>query len=194
MARRSNIGIAKQLTQKLNKSIAHVVQDAAVEITNGLAQAGPAWSGSFSSAWDVVPAGRKGSGVRNEGSVYRYTRRNFPLKRFEQSLSNGRGRFFITNGASYALVALDQVESIFQRYGSENGYPIKPIIKEGFRPQSMNGQDDHLRWQVGESYSSKEPNAGITAEKDWFITYGQGGQLQRNLAKGVSIGISASIA
>ena len=190
MARKSNLNIAKAITKQLNRQLAETIQNAAVEITNGLAEAGPAWSGAFSSAWDVVAPGQAGRGVRATGRVYTYTKRNFPLSRFEKSIELGRARFEIINSAPHASIALDLEEGIFQAIGE----PIKPKIEEGFRPRSGDGEQDlHLRWQVGTGYTSEEPNASITAPKDWYITYAQGGGLQRDLAKGVSIRPSSDL-
>ena len=190
MARKSNLNIAKAITKQLNRQLAETVQNAAVEITNGLAEAGPAWSGAFSSAWDVVAPGQVGRGVRATGRVYTYTKRNFPLSRFEKSIELGRARFEIINSAPHASIALDLEEGIFQAIGE----PIKPKIEEGFRPRSGDSEQDlHLRWQVGTGYTSEEPNASITAPKDWYITYAQGGGLQRDLAKGVSIRPSSDL-
>ena len=182
MARRSNLGVAKQIGRDINKKLAQAVQESAVEITNGLAEAGPAWTGTFSSAWDVVPAGGQGRPPRGGNGVYKYTRRNFPTSRFEKSLERGNNRFEIVNTAPHAAIALDQEESTFRRIGE----PVKPLVKEGFRPKSGDGeQEPHFRADVAMGYTQEEPNAGATAEHDWFPTYSAGGALSRDLRVGV---------
>lgn len=183
MARRSNLSLAKQIGGDIKRSLASQLQGAAVEITNGLAQAGPAWSGRFSSAWDVVPAGRAGSPPRSEGRVYKYDKRNFPLSRFEKELDRKNPRFEVVNSSEYAEAALDFRESVFTRAGK--GEPVKPIVEEGGpRPSSGDGQDEHLRWQLGSP--DEEITSGITAEKDWYPDYVRGGRLQRDLRVGAS--------
>jgi hypothetical protein len=184
MARRSNLGIAKQIGRDINKKLAQAVQESAVEIANGLAEAGPAWTGTFSSAWDVVPAGGQGRPPRGGNGVYQYTRRNFPTSRFEKSLERGNNRFEIVNTAPHAAIALDQEESTFRRIGE----PVKPLVKEGFRPKSgdeKGEQELHLRSDVAMGYTQEEANAGITAKHDWFPDYAKGGALNRDLKKGV---------
>jgi hypothetical protein len=183
MARRSNLGIAKQIGRDINKKLAQAVQESAVEIANGLAEAGPAWTGTFSSAWDVVPAGGQGRPPRGGNGVYQYTRRNFPASRFEKSLERGNNRFEIVNTAPHAAIALDQEESTFRRIGE----PVKPLVKEGFRPKSGDGeQEPHFRADVVMGYTQEEANAGITAKHDWFPDYAKGGALNRDLKIGVN--------
>lgn len=182
-------GLARQVQRQLSPVIASGVREAGLQIVNELAQAGPAWSGKFSASWDVVPEGVAGKERESTGSVYRYTRSNFPLKRFEDALNSRQGsdtvRFSIVNTAPHASIALDQEEGIFVRIGE----PIKPLVREGFRPWDGESQDLHFRWQVGDAFTSRPPNAGITAEKDWFQSYVSAG-LQRALGAGVSRGFS----
>jgi hypothetical protein len=183
MAKRSNLSIAKQLNDQIYSKLGAAIQESAVEIANGLAQAGPAWSGEFSSAWDVVPAGESGKPPRATGRVYVYDKRNFPAERYKKALLNRKNRFEIVNTAPHAAIALDQEESIFTRQGQPE--PVKPIIKEGFRPKSGDGeQEPSLRPDVAMGYTNEKPNAGITAEQDWFNTYADGGQLTRDLRVG----------
>lgn len=182
MARRSNLNLAKQLGRDINKKLAAAVQEAAVEIANGLAEAGPAWSGEFSSAWDVVTAGQQGRAPRGAGRVYKYDRRNFPAARYEKAIQARKNRFEVINTADHADIALDETESTFYR----TGQPVKPLVEEGFRPKSGDGEQDlHMRWQVGMGYTNEPPDSGITAPKDWFPTYASGGALNRDLRVGV---------
>lgn len=184
MARRSNLNLAKQLGRDINKKLAAAVQEAAVEIANGLAEAGPAWSGEFSSAWDVVTAGQQGRAPRGAGRVYKYDRRNFPAARYEKAIQAKKNRFEVINTADHADIALDQTESVFYRAGA--GDPLKPFVEEGFRPKSGDGeQEPHFRPDINMGYANELPNAGITAPEDWFPTYASGGGLNRDLRVGV---------
>jgi len=182
MARRSNLGIAKQLGQDINEKLAEAVQASAVEIANGLAKAGPAWTGTFSSAWDVVPAGGQGKPPRGGGRVYRYDRRNFPVSRFQRSLERGNNRFEIVNTAPHAAIALDQEEDIFAP-PADQPYPVGDVVKFGTgRPRG-----EHLRYEISDVADNpdEEVTSQITAEKDWFPTYSAGGALSRDLRVGV---------
>lgn len=188
--RKQNVSLAENLQKQINKAVAKAVQQVAVEVTNGLAQAGPAWSGRFSSAWDVVIPGGTASPPRKEGSVYVYSKRNFPLTRYERILNSRIGtsdviKFEIVNSSPYADIAIDEEEAIFYPVG----LPVKPVIKRGFRPRSGDGfQDYNLRPDILTGYTQEEPTASITAPKFWFQTYTRGGQLSFNLRKGVEIG------
>lgn len=181
--------------------MAKIVRNAGIEICNGLAEAGPAWSGRFSASWDIVPLGSapRDRNVVELSAVYEYSYRNFPLRIFENALFKNITTFNIVNTAPYAAAALDIEEGNFTRGGK--GFPIKPIIKEGFRPYDFAAgeQVEHFRWQLdsGPRYDKSgdpiEPNAGITAPKDWFDTYKAGGALQRDLGRGVNIRLSSGL-
>ncbi len=182
MARRSNLSIARQLGKDINRKLAQAIQESAVEIANGLAEAGPAWTGEFSSAWDVVPAGQTGRPPRGKGRVYKYDRRNFPLERFEKSLERKNNQFQVVNTAPHAGIAIDEVESLFAP-PEEQPYPIGDVVKFGTgRPDQ-----EHLRWQIADVADNpdKDVTSQITAEKDWFPNYIQGGALNRDLKQGV---------
>jgi len=181
MARRSNLSIARKLGDDINKKLARAVQESAVEIANGLANAGPAWTGEFSSAWDVVPAGQAGKAPRGGGRVYRYNKRNFPLSRFENSLKRGGNRFEVVNTAPHVGIAIDQDEALFSAIGS----PVKEPVVRGFRRKDGFGEQDlGLRGDVAPGYTQEEPTASATASLDWFETYSGGGGLNRDLRRG----------
>lgn len=180
----------KILRDQISEEISRKVQGAAVQITFGLAQAGPAWSGEFSSSWDVVPEGKSSSGrAPVEGDVYEYSYSNFPLKRFSDAIKNGKTRFLVVNTAPHADVALDNIQSTF--YGI--GEPVKPVIRRGWRPGRPGEQDEHYRYMLSSAprYDSngkrKEPTGRITAPPDWIEQYTRGGFLQRDLGRGVQI-------
>lgn len=197
--------IAKELARGLAKEISKSVRNSAVEMCNGLSEAGPAWSGRFSASWDVIPAGGtpRQRRVPELSTVYEYTYRNFSLKIFEPSILNmfmkgGTVTWNIVNTADYAAQALDEAEGNFYR---PNDFPIKPIIKEGFRPYDFadGAQVEHFRWQISDGPrfdkdgNPLEPDSGITAEKDWLQTYGLGGGLQKDLKRGMTIKVTGSL-
>jgi hypothetical protein len=185
-------GIAKELMQGINKAIAKGIQGAAVEIANGLVDVGPAWSGEFSASWDVVVEGQSGAPPRGKGRIYSYTKRNFPLSRYEKALNNGNLSFQVVNSAPHAGIAIDQDLGVYTHPNDSD--PLKDPIEFGFRPQDADGeQEPSLRYDVSLGYdNSEKPNAMITAEADWYYTYTQGGGLKRDLGRGVSLGFKES--
>lgn len=183
--------LAREVAKPITQAVARSIRDAAIEITNALVEAGPAWSGEFSASWDVVPKGTKPNPRKVEGRLYSYTYKNFPLKRFENAIENGITKFEVTNTAPHASIALDREESYYYHPDKE---PLKDPVDIGYRPYDRDdGQQASLRWQIGAypAYDGQEPNAFITAPEDWFDTYVEGGGLQRDLKRGVEIGFRA---
>ena len=185
-------GIAKDLMQDINRALAKGIQAAAIEIVNGLVDVGPAWSGEFSASWDVVVEGQPGASPRGKGRIYNYTKRNFPVSRYEKALNSKKFNFQVVNTAPHAGIAIDQDLAIYTHPNDSD--PLKDPIEFGFRPQDANGeQEPSLRYDVSMGYdNSQKPNAMITAEPDWYYTYTQGGALKRDLGRGVQIGFRES--
>jgi hypothetical protein len=189
---RSFEDFSKKLRKDVRIRIASAIQGAAVEITNGLVEVGPAWTGRFSSAWDVVPAGSPGAAPRTENAykVYRYDRRNFPVHRYEKALEKNIRRFTLVNTSENAGIAIDRDYAIF-RHPSEKD-PAKNPVLFGFRPMDAEGnQEPSLRADVKPGYGQEKPNAMITAEPDWFITYSLGGGLSKDFTRGVTLGFES---
>jgi len=180
--------IAKQLMKDINKAIASSIQQSAVTITNGLVEAGPAWTGEFAASWDAVPAGEAGRPPREaNGRLYSYTRRNFPASRFEKAIEKGKLEFEIVNTSPHAAQAIDESRDIFKRPESD---PIKdPVLGD-------NRDNPSLRYEIGRPFSGElaDAPAARTAEPDWFYTYVQGGALQVNLGRGVELGFKYNYA
>jgi|688.fasta_scaffold12761_7 hypothetical protein len=181
-SRRSLMGLAKQVQRDLTPVISRGIRDAAVEIVNGLVDAGPGWSGEFSRSWYVVAPGETPpSGGRGGDGIYEYTYRNFQLRKFERALDRG-GRsikFEIVNTAPHADIAIDKEEATFYQIGQ----PLKPQIEGGPRPGDENGQLEHLRYQIAYLGYGEEASSSITAPQDWFETYVQS-VMQGDLARG----------
>lgn len=180
---------SKKLRKDVRKRIAGAIQGAAVEIVNGLVEAGPAWTGRFSSAWDVVPAGGLGAAPRtaNAYEVYKYNRRNFPVSRYEKALEKNIRSFSIVNTSENAGIAIDRDYAIFKHPSEKD--PAKDPVLFGFRPMDAEGnQEPSLRADVKSGYGREKPNAMITAEPDWFVTYGLGGGLDKDFGRGVTLG------
>ena len=159
----------KFLVKDIEAATLTAAQEACVQIMNGLAQAGPAYTGEFSSAWYALPKGTAVGGPRGSGSIYRYTKRNVPKTRFTAGTL-----YQIVNGASYADEAMDLVDGVFIRQKTR---PIKEPVNEGIRYGQRRGQ-------VG----AGEGLAISTAPLNWWTNYNLGGTLDRDLAKGIRQG------
>jgi len=159
----------KFLVKDIEDATRKAAQLAAVQIMNGLAKAGPAYTGRFSSAWYAVPKGGSVGGPRGSGSIYSYDKRNVPLARFQA------GTWYqIRNGMPYADEAMD----------------LAPYVPEPFKKQAA---------VKPQQYGSRAPGARrgdlsgagkntITAPLDWWARYNAAGQLQADLARGFRAG------
>jgi hypothetical protein len=171
---------AKFFKKDLEKQAVDSARYAAVEIMNGLAKAGPAYSGAFSSAWYAVKPGQQPGGPRREGAVYKYTLRNTPKGKFRQ------GTYYeIVNGADYAPQALDLEEGrFFSQVDDSNDLipPIKSPVDIGKRVGKLRGN------VVDDTDLPSRIPAISTADLDWYNTYTSGGMMQVDLEKGVKLG------
>ena len=176
MASESFKSLFKKVKKDIRVSASSAVRQAAVEIMNDLAKAGPAYSGEFSSAWYAVPPGTEPGAPRSSGgSIYKYDLRNVPEKNFQTSMY-----YEIVNGASYAPQALDLEEGRFRTQYDSSGnieVPIKKPVDVGTRTGKRRGE-----------VSTGAGFAVSTAPLDWYSTYSQGGGLVKAVQNGVEIG------
>jgi hypothetical protein len=177
--------LAREVQRDLTSFVAKGTRNAAVKILNGLVDAGPGWSGEFSRSWYVVPPGEAPkNGPRSGEGIYYYTYRNVSLKKIENAINlGGRStKFEIVNTAPHANIAIDKEDSVFYAIG----LPYYPQKFGSARPTDGDGQDLHMRYQIGtKGYDPERPESSITAPKDWFPTY-VASALQSDLSKGFS--------
>ena len=121
-----------KLFDDLKELVTDAARTASVEIMNGLVEAGPGFSGQFSSAWYAVEPGKNPGGARSAGNfIYKYDLRNVPKARFRA------GTYYeIVNGIDYAPQALDLEEGRFIRIGD----PIKDPVAQGKRYGTTRGE------------------------------------------------------
>jgi hypothetical protein len=163
----------KFLVKDIEQATLRAAQSAAVQIMNGLAQAGPAYTGAFSSAWYAVARGSAAGGPRATGRIYNYDKRNVPLARFEA------GNWYkIVNGAAYADEAMDLVPYVPEKFRKQT--PVKPQAT-GSRPPG--GRRGELAGAGGNT---------STAPLDWWARYNAAGQLDADLARGFRAGFGAA--
>jgi hypothetical protein len=167
------------LVEEIEEVVVQAAREASVRIMNSLAERGPVWSGSFSSAWYAVPEGGTPGGPRSEGKVYKYDLRNVPKRRFSAA---SKTYFQIVNGAAHAGLAMDMDEGIFKAQSE----PIDlSRVEFGRRPRAP---ETSRRGAIG----SGESIARRTAPLDWYENYVQGGGLQKDLNLGVSKAFSST--
>lgn len=179
---------AAQIEKETRRALAKSIQEFAVNSMNNLAQAGPAWTGEFSQSWVFVAEGEPAQNLTAGATtgIGKYDKRDAPLQRIESYLKNGRERFQIVNTSAHALIAIDEESAQF-RPPADQPYPIGDSVEYGTgRPRQ-----EHLRWQIRSGGSDDEITSQITAEKDWLVTYKNGGQLQKDLSDGVRLGFSS---
>jgi len=163
----------KFLVKDIEDATVRAAQSAAVQIMNGLAQAGPAYTGAFSSAWYAVPRGGAVGGPRGSGRIYRYDKRNIPLARFQE------GTWYqIKNGASYADEAMDLVP-----YVPGSFTKITPVKPQTFGSRPAGGRRGEVSGAGGNS---------STAPLDWWPRYNAAGLLDADLARGFRAGFGAA--
>ena len=158
----------KFLVKDLKDVTIRAARTACVEIMNGLVEAGPGYSGEFSSAWYAIPKGDSPGGPRKASGLYKYDLRNVPVTKFQTS-----GIWYtIVNGAPHADVAMDLTPYVYDP-NSFDGKAVKPQTK-GYRPANATR---------GQLVGTNGPNTS-TAPKDWWPTYNAGGALNKDLAIG----------
>lgn len=148
----------------------NLARNAAKEIMNGLADAGPEWSGDFKDSW-VADAPGAGTG----GGSYPYSLNQIPKLPATKREANRKTKFIIYNSAPHAPIAMDLVDvpaGDFKRVG----YPRGEVVARGGRP------DSGKRGEV-----SGKGNATSTAPLDWYPLFVQGGKMQKALARGVRL-------
>lgn len=169
----SFIATANALKKGASEATILALRKAAVEIMNDLAEAGPQYSGEFSSAWYAVLPGGNPRQNRSSGREYRYDLRNVPKTAFKD-LKEGTV-YEIVNGMDYAPQALDLEPGEFIQPEEE---PIKDPVNRGKRVGDF-------RYEV---VGQEEEGPLSTAEANWYNTYTLGGKLKKSFNQGVRLG------
>lgn len=161
----------------VREQLSKAVRQAAVEIMNDLAEAGPHWSGNFRNSWVADSPGYGGS-LGNTQAKYPYKLSDVAKYKGKSNVSNLR----ITNTSIYALYAMDLKEGVFWPKGEPKG----SIYAQGVRQPK---DAPAIRGNVG----GNEGFARSTAPKDWFLTYIDGGGLRRSIRNGITFGFRGGL-
>lgn len=179
MAKRPLSQLGRDARYRINLA----VRKAAVEIMNGLAEAGPVYTGEFRDSWVAIPVGQGARG--SVGGGYPYTLSQVPQLSLTARELGRKVKFTIENISAHAEIALDL----------EPGYFITPEFE---REAPMPGNEiisgarsnPSLRWNIDEGADGE---AEISAPRDWYPNYVRGGQMQKNLAQGVRLGFKDDV-
>ena len=169
MARRD----IKFLVNDIKAATVEAARNAAVDIMNSLAESGPVWTGKYSSAWYALADGASTGGARSEGKIYTYDLRNVPATRFKAGTL-----YRIVNGMPYADQAQDLVEFDPPEEKIRRGTIVPDRLIYGTRPEGG---------KRGEVRDGGRQNRS-TAPLDWYVTYINGGALQKDLGTGTRRG------
>jgi len=164
--------LERQIMQDAYKWLNTISRNATKEIMNGLAEAGPEWSGDFKNSWVAIsPSGGIGSGT------YPYTLADIPELPATLREVKRKNKFTISNFAEHKLIAMDLVEVPREEF-IYPGYPPKgDIVARGKRPEA--GKRGDVGAGRGDSRS--------TAPLDWYTTFVNGGMMQKALERGVRL-------
>lgn len=150
----------------------NTARQAAKEIMNGLAEAGPEWSGEFKDSW-VAHAPSGGSG----GGAYPYGLQDIPKLPATKKEVQRKTKFIIENVASHAEIALDLVDVPVEEFKFPGQGPQGEVVARGTRPE--NGKRGEVDPGGGDRRS--------TAPLFWYQTFAKGGKMQKALERGVRL-------
>lgn len=161
----------RDLEQDAYSWVNNAARRATVEIMNGLAEAGPNWSGEFMDSW-VAHSPSGGSG----GGEYPYKLTDIPQIPPTLKEAKRKTKFIIENVSDHAAIALDLVDVPREDFKFPGQGPQGDIVARGSRP------DVGKRGDVSGSGNSRS-----TAPLDWYPTFAQGGKMQKALERGVRL-------
>jgi hypothetical protein len=165
----------KKLVQWADRAAINILYSgrarAAEDVISDLQELGPRWSGRFSNSWAInTPIGTKSGGSGQETNPVHVKAPAFLGKAIQiDSLGSA---FKINNSAEYADVACDLTTGTFTDPG------IKPLKEPSYGDRN-NGKRGEP-WPVQGVRGTKGRNRA-TAPLDWFITYVDGGHMDKTV-------------
>lgn len=165
------MGTLRDLEKDAYRWLNNTARNAAKEIMNGLAEAGPEWTGEFKDSW-VAHAGAGGTG----SGAYPYSLSDIPELPATFREAQRKTKFVIENIADHAPIALDLVDVPRQEFKYPGTPPKGDVVSRGSRP------DKGKRGDV-----SGSGNATSTAPLDWYVMYAEGGKMKKALARGIKL-------
>ena len=163
--------LERELLKDAYKYINNLARNAAKEVMNDLAEAGPEWSGEFKDSWVAHSPSAGSSG----GGGYPYKLADIPQLPVTKKEAERRNKFVIENVAKHAAVAMDlAVPSDGFKYP---GYgPVGDVVARGSRPEGGRRGD-----------VSGPGDSRSTAPLDWYTLYAKGGKMDKAVERGVRL-------
>lgn len=162
----------KDLLRDAYKWINDSARKATREIMNGVAEAGPEWTGEFKDSWVAsTPSGTTGSGT------YPYSLSDIPELSLTKRDVIRKTKYTIYNVAPHAPIAMDLVDVPRDNFKSPGTPPKGDIVARGTRPDSG---------KRGDVLSGKG-DAASTAPLNWYPLFARGGKMQKALIRGVRL-------
>lgn len=172
-----------QMSEDIQKAAISALRNAAKEVLNDLAEAGPNWGGDFKESWYVETANGERA-ASSKGPDGKYNLFNIPLLkvrgrdaggRFATALPGNIGRIelLIGNSSPYAQEAMDLIPGAFAYPGFE---PKGEVVKKGKRFNEIRGD---IRGKG---------NNRSTAPLHWYDTYMGGGAFSAAVKRGARAG------
>ena len=164
-------GFLEEIDRITVSALYHSRAAAAENVVKDLQKLGPAWTGKFANSWQIETATSTSGGTGVEGAPQ-------PIKAPRVSGRDVRANllgspFKVKNTAPYADIACDLKPGEFRDPGTD---AIKPIARRAVRSGGLRGEP----WPKGSGPGGSGPNRS-TAELDWFVTYTEGGNLQKTV-------------
>ena len=179
---------ARFMTEDMIKDANNAARDAALEIINELAKAGPYWDGHFRNEWVAIPLGSGASG--GGGGSYPYQLNNIPELAVNKNEAGRVAKYEIKNESDYAAYAMDLQKGRFFR----NVTPNFPRSGKGRNPKgnSQPGQRDHEVPTLRGDIALGAGGSQITAPLNWYVNFIQDGRANNSLKTGANRGLKFS--
>jgi len=177
--RRRGRGGWGSVSERIKNRVNLAARQAAANVMNDLAEAGPAYSGKFRDSWQARAIS---TGATSAGG-YPYTTRRIPMLPTTAREMDRVAVFEIANTSPYALYAMDLIPGTWRKpKGVEPLGGIDFGVKYGDREKGTT-----FRWEV-------QPGDGdnvSTAEQDWYSNYVRGGGLSDGVKRAVKLAFGA---
>jgi hypothetical protein len=167
----------------VQKAAISALRNAAKEVLNDLAAAGPNWDGDFRESWYVTTGDGKRA-TKAKGEDGKYNLFNIPLFGEQGRIKGtfapvsipkniGKLELLIGNAAPYAQEAMDLIPGIFEADTPPKG----EIVARGKRQRGIRGD-----------IKPGKGNNRSTAQLDWYTTYMEGGAFKAAVKRGARAG------
>ena len=176
---------ARFMTEDMIQEANDAARDAALEVINALAKAGPYWDGHFRNEWVAIPLGSGASGG-GRGS-YPYQLNNIPELAVNKNEAGRVAKYEIVNQSEYAPYAMDLQEGRFFLNVTRNF----PRPGKGRSPQgnAQPGQRDHEVPTLRGDIALGAGGSQITAPLNWYVNFIQDGRANNSLKTGANRGL-----